>query len=92
MSLQAAANRQTGAAPTGQVHSFHALPYPLPPGAQARLQTLSAAVTAASANQKSEGPDAASARRMLADYIGRLRETIGEEVIRREFLPSQPSQ
>lgn len=83
---------QPPGAPTGPVHSFHALPYPLPPGAQARLQTLSAAVTAAAANHKSEIQDAASARRLLADYIGRLRETIGEELIRREFLPSQPSQ
>lgn len=78
--------------PTGPFHSFIALPYPLPPGAQARLQTLSAAVTEATANNKTDGPDAASARRLLDDYIGRLRETIGEELIRREFLPGQPSQ
>lgn len=77
------------AAPTGPFHSFIALPCPLPAGAQERLKTLSAALKEASANQKAEGPDAASARRLLADYIGRLRETIGEELLRREFLPSQ---
>lgn len=77
------------AVPAGPLHSFMALPYPLPAGAQERLKTLSAAVTAASANQKSEGTEAAGARRVLADYIGRLRETIGEELLRREFLPSQ---
>ncbi len=75
--------------PTGPFHSFQALPWPLPAGAQERLKTLSAAVKEASAKQQSEGPDAASARRLLADYIGRLRETIGEELLRREFLPSQ---
>lgn len=83
---------QPPGAPTGPVHSFMALPFPLPEGAQERLKTLSAAITAASANHQSEGQDAASARRLLADYIGRLRETIGEELIRREFLPGQPSQ
>lgn len=77
------------ATPTGPLHSFQALSYPLPAGAQERLKTLSAAITAASANHQSEGQDAASARRLLADYIGRLRETIGEELLRREFLPSQ---
>lgn len=75
--------------PTGPLHSFQALPYPLPAGAQERLKTLSAALKEASANQQSEGQDAASARRLLADYIGRLRETIGEELLRREFMPSQ---
>lgn len=74
------------AVPTGPFHSFQALSYPLPAGAQERLKTLSAAVTAASANHQSEGQDAASARRLLADYIGRLRETIGEELLRREFV------
>ncbi len=79
--------------PPGPFHSFIALPYPLPPGDQARLQTLSAAVTAATANNKTEGQDVARARRLLADYIGRLREkTIGEELIRREFLPGPQSQ
>ncbi len=78
--------------PTGPFHSFQALPCPLPAGAQERLKTLSAALKEATANNKTDGPDAASARRLLADYIGRLRETIGEELIRREFVagPAEP--
>jgi hypothetical protein len=75
--------------PTGPFHSFQALPCPLPAGAQERLKTLSAALKETKAKQQSESHDAASARRLLADYIGRLRETIGEELLRREFLPSQ---
>jgi len=87
--MTTAAETRTPSGPTGPFHSFIALPCPLPAGAQERLKTLSAALKEASANQQSEGQDAASARRLLADYIGRLRETIGEELLRREFLPSQ---
>ncbi len=74
-------------APAGPVISFQALPYPLPDKVQALLRTLSAAVTAAKDKTGSESQEAKQAQRVLDDCIVRLRETIGEELIRREFLP-----
>lgn len=57
--MTTAAETRTPSGPTGPFHSFQALPCPLPAGAQERLKTLSAALKEASANQQSEGQDAA---------------------------------
>lgn len=66
--------------PTGPIHSFVALAHPLPASAQQRLKQLSAAVHDA---EKAAKPGATDA---LDDYIGLLRNTIGFEHFRREFL------
>jgi hypothetical protein len=66
--------------PTGPIHSFVALAHPLPASAQQRLRQLSAAVHDA---EKSANP---AAMDTLNDYVGLLRNTIGFEHVRREFL------
>lgn len=68
--------------PTGPIHSFQALPYPLPDAAQKRLVALSAAIHDASPSLRKAASD------KLSGYLVSLRECIGVEHVRREFLPS----
>lgn len=66
--------------PTGPIHSFVALAHPLPETARQRLRQLSAAIHDAEKDAKPAATDA------LDDYVRQLREAIGFEHVRREFV------
>lgn len=66
--------------PTGPIHSFVALAHPLPEVARQRLRQLSAAIHDAEKDAKPAATDA------LDDYVRQLREAIGFEHVRREFV------
>lgn len=68
------------AIPTGPLHSFQALSYPLPADDQARLKQLALAVSEAPKDAK---PAAMTA---LDDYTTALRTALGSELCRREFV------
>lgn len=67
------------AIPTGPLHSFQALAYPLPEDAQKRLKQLALAVQEAPRDAKQ------AAMTALNDYTATLRNAIGSELCRREF-------
>jgi len=67
--------------PTGNHFVFPALAYPLPDFVQARLRSLSKGV--ADSENGHDGPEF----RALDDYLKALREVLGQDHLRREFLP-----
>ena len=69
--------------PYGPIHSFIALDYPLPEKIRNRLKQLSAAVH----DSGGDGPQKTAAADALNDYLRQVRNVLGNEHIRREFLP-----
>jgi len=69
------------ALPDGPIHSFQALPHPLPEFVQKKLKSLSAQCAGLT------GEDLARAQERLNTHLDKVREVIGVELVRREFLP-----
>ncbi len=69
--------------PDGPFMSFHAIPHPLPEIVQARLKALS--VAAHDSGEDHNGP----AFQALDQFLGHVREVLGVEHLRREFLPKR---
>ena len=69
------------ALPDGPIHSFQVLPPPLPEGVQQKLKRLSAQCAGMT------GEELARAQERLNTHLDKVREVIGVELVRREFLP-----
>ena len=67
--------------PDGPVHSFRALPQRLPESVQHQLKALSAKCAGLT------GDELLQAQTRLNDYSDKVRDVIGVEFVRREFLP-----
>ncbi len=75
--------------PDGPIHSFIALPYPLPKATQDELKSLSMAVHGARSNPDKKAVTAAYAA--LDAFTDSARKVIGVEVVRRIYLPVGPT-
>ena len=69
------------ALPNGPIHSFQALPARLPECVQAKLKALSAKCAGL------EGEELLQAQTRLNEYADKVRDVLGVEFVRREFLP-----
>ena len=67
--------------PDGPIHSFQALPHPLPECVQQKLKRLSAQCAGLT------GEELARAQERLNAHIDKVRDVLGVEFVRREFLP-----
>ena len=67
--------------PDGPIHSFQALPHPLPECVQQKLKRLSAQCVGLT------GEDLARAQERINTHIDKVRDVLGVEFVRREFLP-----
>ena len=67
--------------PDGPIHSFQALHHPLPECVQQKLKRLSAQCAGLT------GEELARAQERLNAHIDKVRDVIGVEFVRREFLP-----
>lgn len=70
------------ALPDGPIHSFQALPHPLPECVQQKLKRLSAQCAGLT------GEDLARAQERLNAHTDKVRDVLGVELVRREFLPA----
>lgn len=67
--------------PDGPIHSFQALPHQLPVAIQQKLKALSAKCAGLT------GDELLQAQTRLNDYSDKVRDVLGFELVRREFLP-----
>ncbi len=67
--------------PDGPIHSFQALPARLPECVQAQLKALSARCAGLT------GEELLQAQTRLNEYADKVRDVLGVEFVRREFLP-----
>lgn len=69
--------------PASPFVSFQALPYPLPEVVQSRLKALS--IAAHDSGEDHNGPTFQA----LDQFLGQVRDVLGVEHLRREFLPNR---
>ena len=69
--------------PDGPFMSFQAIPHPLPESVQYRLKALS--IAAHDSGEDHNGP----AFQALNQFLGNVRDVLGVEHLRREFLPKR---
>lgn len=69
--------------PTGAIHSFFAIPHPVPPAAAAKLREIAKSCKAARLAGRADEQSKAIAA--LDAHVETMRTFIGEEVVRRSF-------
>ena len=74
---------QSPQVPDGPFMSFQAVPHPLPDVAQSRLKALS--IAAHDSGEDHNGPTFQA----LDQFLGHVRDVLGVEHLRREFLPKR---
>lgn len=83
MTTAATADTPPANIPTGAIHSFFAIPHPVPPAAAANLRELAKACHAARLAGRADKQDQAVVA--LDAYVEVLRTMTGVEVVRRSF-------